>query len=66
MCYIPPQSRPDTHPKEEPNTPGSPRDPTRGLNAQAHPNGPRAGPRHKLEHPPLAETGAISSTKGLV
>ena len=38
--YICSKSRPDTNLKEEPKTQGSPRDPTRGLNALAHPNGP--------------------------
>ena len=30
---------------------GKPTRPTRGLNASAHPNGPRAGPRHKRKSP---------------
>ena len=34
--------------------------PTRGLNAQAHPNGPRAGPRHKRRSPSPHPTGLVS------
>ena len=37
--------------KEEPKNPGKPPRPNRGLNVQAHPNGPRAGPRLKQKSP---------------
>ena len=40
-----------TRPRRNQIPRGSPRDPTRGLNVLAHPNGPRAGPRLKRTTP---------------
>ena len=45
MCYILPQSRPIPTLRRNQHTTGKPTRPTRGLNVQAHPNGPANGAR---------------------
>ena len=44
VLISPPFEHQPNYLKEEPKTQGSPPGPTRGLNAQAHPNGPYTGP----------------------
>ena len=46
-------------PKEVPKNPGEAHQTHRGLNASAHPNGPRAGPRHKRKSPSPQPTGPV-------
>ena len=59
MLLSPPFEHQPNYLKEEPKTQGRTPDPTRGLNAQAHPNGPRAGPRLKQTAPSPFPTGPV-------
>ena len=66
MYYIHP--RPARHsplqPKGGTKNPGKPTRPARGLNASAHPNGPRAGPaaQAKAERPPTEDRHLLIPT----
>ena len=50
-CYYPHRSNTTLTISRRNHNPGKPTRPTRGLNASAHPNGPRAGPRLKRKSP---------------
>ena len=50
-CYYPHRSNTNLTISRRNQKLGKPTRPTRGLNASAHPNGPRAGPRHKRRSP---------------
>ena len=59
MFYIGARSRPPHSATLRRNQKlGKPTWPIRGLNASAHPNGPRAGPRHKRKAPSPHPTGS--------